>query len=105
MSSARLRYSLLAVLLMVTVPLAATALAASTTASNSTAANAATLTLSVKAKRALARQHVTLHALKPATRRQSSYALPEHRVSGTTSTPPGRFTSRASSRSRSASAK
>ena len=77
MSSFRLRYSLIAVLLMVTVPLAATALAASTTASKSTTANAATLTLSVKAKRALARQHVALQALKPATRRQSSYALPE----------------------------
>ena len=77
MSSARLRYSLIAVLLIVTVPLAATALAASTTASTSTAANKATLTLSVKAKRALARQHVTLRALRPATRRQSSYGLTE----------------------------
>jgi hypothetical protein len=77
MSSSRLRYSLLGVLLMVTVPMAATAFAASTTASKSTAANGATLTLSVKAKRALARQHVALQALKPATRRQSSYALPE----------------------------
>jgi len=77
MSSARLRYSLIAVLLIVTVPLAATALAASTTASTSTAANKATLTLSVKAKRALAHQHVTLRALRPATRRQSSYGLTE----------------------------
>ena len=77
MSSFRLRYSLIALLLMVTVPLAATALAASTAASKSTAANGATLTLSVKAKRALARQHVALQALKPATRRQSRYALPE----------------------------
>jgi hypothetical protein len=32
--------------------------------------------LSVKAKRSLARQHVTVRALRPATRRKSSYALP-----------------------------
>jgi len=77
MSSARLRYSLLAVLLLVTVPLGASALAASTSATKSTTANKATLTLSVKAKRALARQHVALRALKPATRRKSSYGLTE----------------------------
>lgn len=76
MTSARLRYSLLAVVIMVVLPLGATAFAASNGASKSTSANAATLTLSVKAKRALARQHVTLRALKPATRRNSSYALP-----------------------------
>ena len=77
MSSARLRYSLLAVMFMVMLPLGATAIAASTSTANSTAANVATLTLSVKAKRALARQHVALRALKPATRRKSSYALPD----------------------------
>jgi hypothetical protein len=77
MSSARLRYSLLAVLLLITVPLGATALAASTSATKSTAANKATLTLSVKTKRALARQHVALRALKPATRSKSSYGLTE----------------------------
>jgi hypothetical protein len=77
MSSVRLRYSLLAVLLLVTAPLGATALAASTSATKATPANKATLTLSVKAKRALARQHVALRALKPATRRQSSYGLTE----------------------------
>lgn len=75
MSPARLRSALLAVVLVV-VPLGATALAASKTAPKPTTANAATLTLSVKAKRALARQHVALRALKPATRRNSSYALP-----------------------------
>jgi hypothetical protein len=32
--------------------------------------------LSVKAKRSLARQHVTVRALRPATRRKSCYALP-----------------------------
>lgn len=77
MSPARLRYSLLAVAFMVMLPLGATALAASNGASNSATANVATLTLSVKAKRALARQHVTLRAMKPATSRKSSYALPD----------------------------
>jgi hypothetical protein len=62
---------------MVTLALRATALAASNAASNSATANAGTLTLSVKAKRALARQHVALTALKPAVRRKSSYALPD----------------------------
>jgi hypothetical protein len=38
---------------------------------------AATLTLSVKAERALASQHVALTASKPAVRRRSSYALPD----------------------------
>jgi hypothetical protein len=50
----------------------ATAAAGSSTQSK----NAATLTLSVKAKKSLARQHVTVRALKPASRRKSSYALP-----------------------------
>jgi hypothetical protein len=76
MSPARLRSALLAVVLMVVLPLGATALAASNTTPQPTTANAATLTLSVNAKRALARQHVALRALKPATRRNSSYALP-----------------------------
>ena len=76
MSSARLRYPLLAVALLVALSAGATALAAPNGASNSTTANAATLTLSVKAKHVLARQHVVLRALKPATRRNSSYALP-----------------------------
>jgi hypothetical protein len=62
---------------MVTLALGATALAASNAASNPATANAGTLTLSVKAKRALARQHVALTALKPAVRGKSSYALPD----------------------------
>jgi len=37
----------------------------------------ATLTLSTKAKRSFATQHMTLRAQKPATRRKSSYALPD----------------------------
>jgi hypothetical protein len=75
MSSKRLKYSLLAVLLMlpVSIGIAAVATAAG---SSSNSASSATLTLSVKAKRSLARQHVTVRALSPATRRKSSYALP-----------------------------
>lgn len=75
MSSKRLKYSLLVVLLMlpISIGIAAVATAAS---SSSTSASSATLTLSVKAKRSLARQHVTVRALRPATRRKSSYALP-----------------------------
>jgi hypothetical protein len=59
------------------VPLGVTA-AATSAAPNSAPANAATLTLSVKAQRALARQHVALRAMGPATRRKSSYALPDN---------------------------
>jgi hypothetical protein len=75
MSSKRLKYSLLAVLVMlpVSIGIAAVATAAG---SSSNSASSATLTLSVKAKRSLARQHVTVRALRPATRRKSSYALP-----------------------------
>jgi hypothetical protein len=75
MSSKRLKYSLLAVLLMlpVSIGIAAVATAAG---SSSNSASSATLTLSVKAKRSLASQHVTVRALRPATRRKSSYALP-----------------------------
>lgn len=75
MSSKRLKYSLLVVLLMlpVSIGIAAVATAAG---SSSTSGSSATLTLSVKAKRSLARQHVTVRALRPATRRKSSYALP-----------------------------
>src|SRR5206468_2868061 len=76
MSSSRFRYLLLGLLLMVTLPLAASAIAASRTPSKSHSRNAATLTLSVKAKRALARHHATLRALRPATRRKSSYGFP-----------------------------
>jgi hypothetical protein len=72
-----MRHLLLSVFLLLIVSVGATALAASSGASKtSQPANAGTLTLSVKAKRSLARQHVTLRALRPASRRQSSYALP-----------------------------
>ncbi|MBV9606222.1 MAG: hypothetical protein JO027_13995 [Solirubrobacterales bacterium] len=76
MSSKRLKYSLLAVLLMLPLSLGAAAVANATAGSSSQGSNAATLTLSVKAKRSLARQHVTVRAQRPATRRNSSYALP-----------------------------
>lgn len=75
MSSPRYRRLLLA-LFMLMLPLGATAVAMATSGTSSQAANKATLTLSVKAKRALARQHVSLRALRPATRQKSSYALP-----------------------------
>jgi hypothetical protein len=75
MSSKRLKYSLLAVILVLPVSIGVAAVAsAAGSISNST--SSATLTLSVKAKKSLARQHVTVSALRPATRRQSSYALP-----------------------------
>ena len=75
MSSKRLRYSLLVVLLMLPVSIGIAA-AATAAGSSSNSGSSATLTLSVKAKRSLARQHVTVRALRPATRRKSSYALP-----------------------------
>ncbi|MGN6866849.1 MAG: hypothetical protein ACTHMY_00440 [Solirubrobacteraceae bacterium] len=75
MSSKRLKYSLLAVILMLPVSIAVAAVA-SAAGSSSNSTSSATLTLSVKAKRSLARQHVTVRALRPATRRKSSYALP-----------------------------
>jgi hypothetical protein len=76
MSSKRLKYSLLAVLFMLPVSIGVAAVAAAAAGSGSKSASTATLTLSVKAKRSLARQHVTVRALRPATRRKSSYALP-----------------------------
>lgn len=75
MSSTRLKYSLLVVIFMLPVSIGATAVAAAA-GSSSNSTSSATLTLSVKAKRSLARQHVTVRALRPATRRKSSYALP-----------------------------
>jgi hypothetical protein len=57
----------------VSIGVAAVATAAG---SSSKSTSNATLTLSVKTKRSLARQHVTVRALRPATRRKSSYALP-----------------------------
>ena len=76
MSSHRFKYSLLAVLFMLAVTLGAVAVSTAATGSTAQPANKATLTLSVKAKKSLARQHVTVRALRPATRRKSSYALP-----------------------------
>ncbi len=76
MSSKRLKYTLLAVLLMLPMSIGAAAVATAAAGSSSQSKNAATLTLSVKAKKSLARQHVTVRAQKPATRRKSSYALP-----------------------------
>ncbi len=75
MSSKRLKYSLLAVLLMLPASLGVAAVATAAGSSRQ-AKNAATLTLSVKAQRSLARHHVNVRALRPATRRKSSYALP-----------------------------
>ena len=76
MSSHRFKYSLLAVLFMLAVTLGAVAVSTAATGSTPQPTNKATLTLSVKAKKSLARQHVTVRALRPATRRKSSYALP-----------------------------
>jgi hypothetical protein len=76
MSSPRCRHLLLALLVVLMLPLGAAAVAMATSGTSSAPANNATLTLSVNAKRALARQHVSLRALRPATRRNSSYALP-----------------------------
>ena len=75
MSSKRFRYSLLAVALMLPLSIGGAAVATAA-GSSSKSTNAATLTLSVKAQRSFARQHVNVRALRPATRRKSSYALP-----------------------------
>jgi hypothetical protein len=50
---------------------------ANTVALTAHTGDGATLTLSAKSKRSFAKQHVTLRAQKPATRRKSSYALPD----------------------------
>jgi hypothetical protein len=76
MSSPRCRHSLAALLVVLMTALGAAAVATATAGVGSQPANKATLTLSVKAKRALARQHVSLRALRPASRQKSSYALP-----------------------------
>jgi hypothetical protein len=75
MSSKRLKYSLLVVLLMLPVSIGVAAVATAA-GSSSKPSSSATLTLSVKARRSFAHQHVTVRALRPATRRKSSYALP-----------------------------
>jgi len=75
MSSKRFKYSVLAVLFMLPISVGAAAVATAA-GSSSKSTSTATLTLSVKARRSLARQHVTIRARRPATRRKSSYALP-----------------------------
>ena len=73
MSSSRYRYLFVGALCSIALLVAATAYAA-TSGSNS---NSATLTLSAKAQKALAGHHAALRAQSPATRKKSSYALPE----------------------------
>ncbi len=75
MPSSRLKYTLLAVFLVLPVSLGAAAVALAASSSPSSQ-NSATLTLSVKAKRSLDRQHVTVRARRPAARHNRSYALP-----------------------------
>ena len=77
MSSFRLRCALFGALSATLPVLATAALAAPTGRSPSATADTGTLTLSVKAKRGLARQHVAIRAQGPAARHNSSYALPE----------------------------
>jgi hypothetical protein len=78
MSSSRSRSLLLAAGIAIMLPVGAEA----ATNTNSVAptvhsGDGATLTLSAKAKRSFAKQHVTMRAQKPATRRKASYALPD----------------------------
>ena len=75
MSSFRLKGASLAVLLMLPVSLSAATVAVASSSSGGSQ-NSATLTLSVKARRSLARQHVIVRAQHPATRHSTSYALP-----------------------------
>jgi hypothetical protein len=78
MSHPRLAPLLSAAVLAMILPLGADAAAStSTVALTSHGGDGATLTLSAKVKRSLARQHVTLKAQRPATRRESTYALPD----------------------------
>jgi hypothetical protein len=59
------------------LPIAADAATSSNTAVTSQSGDGATLTLSAKAKHSFAGQHVTFTAQRPATRRKSTYALPD----------------------------
>ena len=78
MSSPRSRSLLLAAGLAIMLPVGAdAATSANTVALTAHSGDGATLTLSAKAKRSFASQHVTLRAQKPAIRRKSSYALPD----------------------------
>ncbi len=79
MSHVRLRLLLAAAVLALTLPLGADAFASTNgVAVTSHSGDGATLTLSAKAKRSFAGQHVALTAQRPATRRKASYALPDN---------------------------
>ncbi len=78
MSQHRFRPLLIPAVLAIMLPLGADAAASTNTvALTSHTGDGATLTLSAKAKRSFAGQHVTLKAQRPATRKKSSYALPD----------------------------
>ena len=79
MSSPRFGSLLAAAVLAIILPLGANAVASTNggVAVASQSGDGATLTLSAKAKRSFAGQHVALKAQRPATRRQASYALPD----------------------------
>ena len=77
MSHLRFRPLLLAAVLALMLPLGADAAASTNTAVTSQSGDGATLTLSAKAKRSFSGQHVSLTAQRPATRRKSTYALPD----------------------------
>jgi hypothetical protein len=78
MSHVRLRPLLAAAVLALMLPLGADAVAsASGVGVGSHSGDGAMLTLSAKAKRSFASQHVALKAQRPATRRKASYALPD----------------------------
>jgi hypothetical protein len=77
MTHVRFRPLLLAAVLALVLPLGADAATSNNTAVTSQSGDGATLTLSAKAKHSFAGQHVTLTAQRPATRRKSTYALPD----------------------------
>ena len=78
MSHPRMGPLLAAAVLAIMLPVGATALASTKGSSvTSHSGDGATLTLSAKAKRSFAGQHVALTAQRPATRRKATYALPE----------------------------
>ncbi len=78
MSHIRFRPLRLAAVLAMMLPLGADAAASTNTvALTSHSGDGATLTLSAKAKRSFSGQHLALKAPRPATRRKSSYALPD----------------------------
>jgi hypothetical protein len=77
MSHLRFRPLLLAAVLALMLPIGADAAASANTAVTSQSGDGATLTLSAKAKRSFSGQHVSLTAQRPATRRKSTYALPD----------------------------